>query len=113
MDAVWLTYRYQYHADLFQSIQKSGLRARVVPALLIYVLIPFAVYIWAIRNQSSIQGAIANGALVGAILYGFYDLTNYATFTNWPLEMALTDTLWGTFVCAVGAGIGFSFLARK
>ena len=109
MDAIWLTYRYKYHDALFKSVQKSKLEVRILPAILIYILIPFAIYIWAIRGKKTLDEAALHGALVGFLLYGFYDLTNYATFTNWSLEMALTDTLWGVFVCTVGAAVGFYF----
>jgi uncharacterized membrane protein len=112
MDAVWLTFRYSYHASLFQAIQKSPLQARIVPAFLIYLLIPFALYIWAIQSAKTMGQAAAKGALVGAILYAFYDLTNYATFTKWTLEMTLIDILWGITVCSVGAASGFSFLRK-
>ena len=112
MDAVWLTLRFSYHASLFQSIQKSPLQARIVPAFLIYLLIPFAVYIWAIQSSKSIGQAIHKGALVGAVLYAFYDLTNYATFTKWTLEMTMVDILWGIVVCSVSAASGFYFLKK-
>lgn len=112
MDAVWLTYRFSYHSSLFQAIQKSPLQARIVPAFLIYILIPFAVYIWAIQSSKSIGQAAAKGALVGAILYAFYDLTNYATFTKWTLEMTVIDILWGIVVCSVSAASGFYFLKK-
>lgn len=109
LDAAWLTFRYNYHNDLFKSIQKSKLVPRLVPAALIYLLIPTAVYLWAIRGKKTIQDAILNGLLVGFILYAFYDLTNYATLTAWTLEMTTIDILWGMTVCAVGAGVGFYF----
>ena len=109
MDALWLSYRYAYHNELFKSIQNSKLQIRILPSILIYALIPYAIYIWAIKDKKTFQEAAANGAIVGLILYGFYDLTNYATFNNWTLEMAITDTLWGTTVCALGAAVGFYF----
>jgi uncharacterized membrane protein len=112
MDAVWLTFRYSYHASLFQSIQKSPLEVRIVPAFLIYLLLPFALYIWAIQSSKSIGQAAAKGALVGGIMYGFYDLTNYATLTKWTLEMSIIDVLWGIIVCSAGAASGFSFLRK-
>ena len=112
MDAMWLTHRYNYHNALFQSVQKSKLEVRIVPAIMIYILLPYAVYIWAVQGKQSIMHAASNGALVGLIMYGFYDLTNYATFTNWTLEMALTDTLWGVIVCTIGAAIGFYFRTK-
>jgi uncharacterized membrane protein len=109
MDAAWLTYRYDYHNKLFESVQKSKLQARIIPAIMIYILLPVAIYIWAIRGKTSIKQAMLNGALVGFILYAFYDLTNYATLTNWTMEMTIIDILWGITVCTIGSGIGYYF----
>jgi len=50
--------------------------------------------------------------LTGFILYAFYDLTNYATLTNYTLEMTVTDIAWGTLVCTVGASAGYFFYRR-
>ena len=104
LDAGWLTVRNKYHQSLFKSIQGSALQVRWLPALLIYVLMPTALYLWA--KGTTVREAAAKGALVGFILYAFYDLTNYATFQGWTLEMTITDVLWGVLVCAAGATAG-------
>lgn len=113
LDAAWLTYRYNYHNKLFTSIQKSNLSVRIVPAILIYVVLAYALYIWAIKDQKTLESAATKGALVGFILYGFYDLTNYATLTNWTLEMLTVDIMWGTFASTIAAAIGFYFLKKQ
>jgi len=106
LDVVWLTLRNSYHQSLFNSIQHSPLQQKIIPALLIYILIPVAIYVGAVQPSTSVQEGIQQGALVGFFLYAFYDLTNYATFTNWTLQMTITDILWGTFLCAIAAGVG-------
>lgn len=52
------------------------------------------------------------GALLGALCYGTYDLTNLATLKNWPLSFAIVDISWGTFVTAVTAFIS-SLIAKR
>lgn len=106
MDAVWLTLRNSYHQSLFKSIQHSSIQPKIIPALLIYILIPVAIYVGAVEPSTSVHNSMTQGALIGFFLYAFYDLTNYATFTNWTLQMTLTDILWGTFLCTIAAGIG-------
>ena len=113
LDAAWLTFRYDYHNNLFKSIQKSELKARILPAIFVYVVLSCAIYVWAIKDQKTLESAALQGALVGFILYGFYDLTNYATLTNWTLEMLTIDIMWGTFASTIGAAIGFYFLKKQ
>ena len=48
--------------------------------------------------------AALNGALLGAICYATYDLTNQATMRNWSTIVTLVDICWGAFATAVAAG---------
>ena len=106
LDLVWLSLRNSYHQALFNSIQHSSIQPKIIPTLLIYILIPVAIYVGAVEPSTSVHDGMKRGALIGFFLYAFYDLTNYATFTNWTLQMTLTDILWGTFLCTIAAGVG-------
>lgn len=108
MDAVWLTLRNDYHKDLFMKIQGTPLTLRFLPAIGVYILIPVAIYVYAISIAKSVGDAAFKGALIGFFLYTLYDLTNYATLTEYTAAMTLTDILWGTVLCTVGAAVGFS-----
>ena len=107
LDGAWLTLRQEYHNRLFENIQKSPISARLLPAIGVYILLPVIVYLGAVKGAKSVKDAALRGAITGALVYGFYDLTNYATFQRWTLHMTITDSLWGTFVCSVGAAVGY------
>ena len=113
MDAVWLTFRNDYHQTLFRSIQHSALIPRMFPAIGIYLLIPAVLTLYAVQASHTVQESILKGAVIGAILYGFYELTNYATFTNWTLSMVVSDTLWGTVLCGIASGVGAYVVLKK
>ncbi|MDJ0918001.1 MAG: DUF2177 family protein [Woeseiaceae bacterium] len=51
--------------------------------------------------------ALVNGAVLGALAYGTYTLTNYAIFTQWSVTLVLSDIAWGTVLTASCAGIGY------
>jgi len=112
LDAVWLTVRGSYHLRLFQSVQGSPLEMRLLPAVGVYLLLPTIVYLAAVKNATSLANAVQRGAITGFLIYAFYDLTNYATLTRWTLHMTVTDILWGTLLCSVGAAAGF-FIKSK
>ena len=109
MDAVWLTFQYNYNANIIKNVQKSVMKMRYVPAALVYLIMPIAVTYLAIVPSKTIQESVQKGALVGLAMYGVYDLTNLATFDNWTTRMAMQDIAWGTFLCSVTAGIGYKF----
>jgi len=105
LDVGWLTLRNGYHQSLFKAVQGAVIEPRWIPALMIYALIPVALYVWA--EGKTLQDSAKKGAIVGLLLYAFYDLTNYATLKGWTLDMTLTDIAWGTVVCTVGATAGY------
>lgn len=111
LDAVWLTVRMSYHESLFMAVQRAPLTPRVAPAIGVYALLPVIVYLTALRDAKSAKDAAFKGAVTGLLLYGFYDLTNYATLNGWTLQMTITDSLWGGAICAMGAGLTY-FLTR-
>ena len=56
--------------------------------------------------------AVLNGALVGLLAYGTYDMTNLATLRGYPVEVAIVDMLWGTVLTATAAAAGYAAAAR-
>ena len=57
---------------------------------------------------SSWTTAAINGALLGLLAYGTYDMTNLATLKGWPLPMSLVDMVWGAVLTSACATIGYS-----
>lgn len=47
--------------------------------------------------------AFVNGAILGALAYGTYEITNYATLRPWNVQQVIVDGLWGTFLTAISA----------
>jgi uncharacterized membrane protein len=104
MDFGWLAANNKYHNRVFAELQGQPLQVRIIPAVLVYILMIVGVWFFAVAPSTSWSEAAGRGALIGVIMYGLYDLTNYATLVNYPLEYAVSDMMWGTFLCAVVAG---------
>ena len=58
-------------------------------------------------EKRSWKTAAINGAVVGAIAYGTYTVTNYTVLTGWTMTLVVTDILWGAFITALVALVGF------
>lgn len=101
LDAVWLTAIAPTSRRVIAGIQGSPLQVRWTPALLVYLLI--AAGITAFTQTDTLTETAGRGALLGLVIYGVYDLTNYATLTDYPLSYAAADIAWGTFLCAAVA----------
>lgn len=50
--------------------------------------------------------ALLNGALLGAMAYGTYEFTNFATLRDWSWRMVALDLSWGTVLTGFSAWAG-------
>jgi uncharacterized membrane protein len=58
-------------------------------------------------DAASLAKAALLGALLGALAYATYDLSNLATLKGWSAALSLVDIAWGAFVTAISASAGF------
>ena len=108
LDAVMLT---RVVAPLFRRHIGSMMldTPRVAPAALFYLFYVAGLLIlvsWPAYQDGDVLRALWQGALLGAMAYGTYEFTNYATLTDWTPSMVLTDGLWGMVLTAVSAAGG-------
>jgi len=75
----------------------------IVPGVLFYLAFTAGLVYLAVRPWQPelplLQIAI-NGAIVGFLAYGTYDLTNLSTLKNWPVIVSIVDLAWGTVLSA-------------
>lgn len=114
LDALWLRWAGPnlYRPALGELLAGSF---RLAPAIAFYLLYIAAIVWFAVRAGHAHGGvgtAMLNGALLGAICYATYDLTNQATMKVWPVHVTLVDIAWGAFATAVAAGVGCWAAAR-
>lgn len=108
LDAVWLSTM----ADRLYRPQLGDLLAddfRAAPAAAFYVLYLFGVVRFAALPALRSGGwpkALLDGALLGLVAYGSYDLTNQATLRNWPPAVTVIDLIWGSLLTALCALAG-------
>lgn len=63
-------------------------------------------------TASSVVTALLNGALLGLLAYGTYDMTNLATLKGWSLSVSLVDMAWGAVLSATAAAAGYLVVSR-
>ena len=107
VDFVWLT---QFGPKVyFPTLDPVALpSARLGPAVVFYVVYIagiVALAIWPNRS-AGLLATTRTGALLGAMCYATYDLTNQATLRVWATHITLIDIAWGTFLTGVAASAG-------
>lgn len=107
VDLVWLgVVARSFYAEQLGRLMRPDVQ-RVAAALFYFGFVAGLVFLAVRPGQPdwSVWQAAAQGAVVGLLAYGTYDLTNWATLRDWPVAMSLVDMLWGTALSATVAGL--------
>jgi uncharacterized membrane protein len=105
LDAFWLTSTAASTREMFARVQKEPLQFRYGPAAIVYVLMTIGLYFFVVDPANTWVDAAWKGALLGLVVYGTYDWTNYATLKYYTPQFAITDMLWGSVLFGVTAAI--------
>lgn len=109
LDALWLSqialgmYRREIGALLLD-------KPNLVIAGIFYLLFVIGIVVLAVLpalNGGGWTTALLNGAVLGLVAYGTYDITNLSTLRNWSLTVTIADLMWGTVLTAVSATVGY------
>ena len=113
LDAIWLGWAGEnfYRPRLGEVLADSF---RMGPALVFYTAYVAAIVWFAVRPglAGGLGAAALNGALLGAICYATYDLTNQATLKQWSTTITVADIIWGTFATCIAATVA-TYAASK
>jgi uncharacterized membrane protein len=104
LDGVWLgVLMKNFYRDQLSAIArlKDGGFAPVWSAVVpVYLLLGLGVVLFVLPRATDVVSAAKYGALLGLVVYGVYDLTNYSTLAQYPLTITLVDIGWGMFATA-------------
>ena len=106
VDAVWLTWSNErlYRPTLNPVLaDEVNLKAAAV----FYVVYILGIMALAVSPATSWTKAMTTGAILGAVCYATYDLTNQATLKVWSTKITMADITWGAFVTALAATAGY------
>ena len=82
---------------------------RMGPAAVFYLFYVLGV-VWFVSipalNVGSIAQAFFAGAVLGALAYGTYEFTNFATLKGWTAQMVMVDVIWGAVLTGTSAAVG-------
>jgi uncharacterized membrane protein len=52
--------------------------------------------------------SVFDAFLLGIVIYGVYETTNFTLLNKWPLNIAIIDTLWGGILFALTTYITYA-----
>jgi uncharacterized membrane protein len=91
IDYIYLNIVKNYFFKQITNIQGSPVKINILGVLLCYLFIIIGLNYFIIKPKKSVQDAF----LLGIIIYGIFETTNLAIFTNWSIIYVFIDTIWG------------------
>ena len=90
-DSIYLKLFKNYFAGQVKSIQNSPISLNISAVMLSYLFIIIGFNYFVLGYNMSLSDSF----LLGIVIYGIYETTNWAIFKNWSVLSVIIDTLWG------------------
>jgi len=97
IDFVYLSLFKSYFNNQIQSIQGSQIQINLLGAAICYIFLVVGINYFIIKPKKSVSDAF----LLGLVIYGVYETTNYSLFKKWSILTVIIDTLWGGVLFAL------------
>jgi len=91
LDFMYLNLIKEYFSKQIAKVQGVKLEVNFLGAAICYIFLIAGLNYFIIEPKKSVYDAF----LLGIVIYGVYETTNYSLFKNWSILTVLIDTLWG------------------
>jgi uncharacterized membrane protein len=97
VDFIYLSGIKSFFTNQIQRVQGSPMKVNLLGAAICYVFLVAGINYFIIKPRKSVTDAF----LLGIVIYGVYETTNYALFKDWSIFTVIIDTLWGGTLFAI------------
>jgi len=95
LDIAFITFNNDSFMKQIKDVQKSPMNSiNKMGALGAYICLFVGLYWFILREHRSPIDA----GILGIIINGTYEFTNYTFLSNWKIDTVIKDTLWGFFL---------------
>ena len=108
LDAIYLTIFSKIFNDVVTKVQGSKIKFNVLGAIFCYMFLIFGLNYFIIRHRKPLIDAF----ILGIVIYGVYETTNYALLNEWsPMAVAI-DTFWGGILFTLTTYFTYTLLGK-
>jgi uncharacterized membrane protein len=97
IDFVYLNLMKNYFFKQVKTVQGSPLKINILGAAICYIFLIIGLNYFIIKPKRPVSDAF----LLGLVIYGVYETTNYALLSKWSIITVIMDTLWGGILFAI------------
>jgi len=97
VDFIYLNLIKDFFVNQIKKVQGTEVKMNYTGAILCYLFLVLGINYFIIYQKKSILDAF----LLGLLIYGVYETTNYTLFSKWSFTTVVIDTLWGGILFAI------------
>jgi uncharacterized membrane protein len=101
LDQIWVGFiAKKFYDKNISKVQNAPVRPRTKMGLVGYLVMAFGFLFFVlsrVRGKTAFE-ALTVGAVFGALLFGFNNVTDYTIFQNYSPELVWVDTIWGAIL---------------
>ena len=102
VDFFYLSSTSKFFNNIVKNIQGKEIQFKMLGAVICYVFLVLSLnYFVLLDKKLGKKEKIFKAFMLGLIVYGVFESTNLAIFTNWTLDALLLDTLWGSILFSI------------
>ena len=97
IDSVYLSYFSDFFNKMIKEIQGSEINIKYSGAIACYIIMVLGLKYFILDEEKSIKDAF----ILGFLIYGVFEFTNYAIIDNWNVTAVIIDSIWGGILFSV------------
>ena len=88
------------------EVQRVSLQMKPMGAVICYALLIYGLYYFILREHKPVSDAV----ILGLVVYGVFESTNYALLKNWNVKTMVVDTIWGGTLLGLTTFLTYRFI---
>jgi len=108
LDVIFITLNKKNFESQLIKVQHFSVNLKIAGAIACYLFLIGGLYYFILRKHESVFDAF----LLGLVIFGVFETTNYAMFKNWNIITVLMDVLWGGTVFAATTYLTYEYIDK-
>ena len=108
LDFIFISLNKKNFESQIIRVQHFAVNLKIVGAIACYIFLIGGLYYFILRNHRPVFDAF----LLGLVIFGVFETTNYAMFKNWNILTVLMDVLWGGNVFAATTYLTYEYIDK-
>jgi len=108
LDACYLFFSKPFYEKQYISIQRVALQIKPLGALGAYIAMAVGLWFFVLRTPRA--NVYLEAMLLGFVVFGTYNATNYALLKKYRPELAALDTVWGMLMFSTASYLYLRFV---